>query len=34
MKVYLIEKKKIKSFQDYNDYIKGINTTVTIYEKR
>ena len=26
-------KKKIKSFQDYNDYIKGINTTVTIYEK-
>ena len=26
-------KKKIKSFQDYNDYINDINTTVTVYEK-
>ena len=26
-------KKKIKSFQDYNDYINDINTTVTLYEK-
>lgn len=26
-------KKKIKSFQDYNDYINGIDTTVTVYQK-
>jgi len=26
-------KKKIKSFQDYNDYINGIDTTITVYEK-
>tara|TARA_S200002703_G_scaffold117983_2_gene103602 strand:+ start:478 stop:795 length:318 start_codon:yes stop_codon:yes gene_type:complete len=26
-------KKKIKSFQDYNDYINGINTTITVYQK-
>jgi len=26
-------KKKIKSFQDYNDYINGIDTNVIVYEK-
>ena len=26
-------KKEIKSFTDYNDYIKGIDTTVTVYQK-
>lgn len=26
-------KKEIKSFQDYNDYIKGIDTTITVYQK-
>ena len=26
-------KKEIKSFQDYNDYINGIDTTVTVYQK-
>ena len=26
-------KKEIKSFQDYNDYINGIDTTITVYEK-
>ena len=26
-------KKKIKSFQDYNDYVNGIDTTINVYQK-